>query len=414
MTIRIPMLRVLLLTAAFVGAGCSDLFDVENPGSLTVDDLEDPELLGALAISGEAEVCDSWDNMVDDNGNQADDATFIGSFTYNELHMWGHMEGFNSVQNLNYNAMASARWIAEEVVVRLEAASASSEQVANARYWGAFARVALADHFQEVPIDLGPPQAPDVILEGALALFAQVASSSSNTTLRAGALATRARVNRSLYFERGQDISFFASAMNDAQQALAIDNSFSLNCRYAQPGSTNNIAGYHRSIVNDVIDPRIAVLVDPVTGVRDDVRIPIGPAEALAPPPHTGNVHRFFKYPTLSSPLPVSRWQEARLILAEGHLLNGDLVEAVNEINLVRAAVPLAAFQGTTAPEIDVQLKYERQVEFILEGRRLQDHRYYNIIPWQWDDLKKQAGTNRRWPVSTEEIAANPNYQSPG
>ncbi|MBI4521566.1 MAG: hypothetical protein HY701_12070, partial [Gemmatimonadetes bacterium] len=42
---------------------------------------------------------------------------------------------------------------------------------------------------------------------------------------------------------------------------------------------------------------------------------------------------------------------------------------------------------------------------------RLQDHRYYNIIPWQWDEINKQRGTNRRWPVSAEEIAANPYYR---
>ena len=404
---RIRMVSVLLFTA-FVAAGCGDLFDVQNPGSLTTDQLDEPDLVNALANTPEAEVCDAWDSMVAANALQSDDITFIGSFTFTELHMWGHMQGYNATQNSVFNSMATARWIAEDVTDRLKANNPSHALIQNGVYWGAFARVALADHFNSVPFDGGAAQTPAAVLEGTLALFDEVVAGSPDVNLRAAALGSKARVLRSLYFERGMQGADFTAAMAAAEAALAMKSDFSFVCHYAAPGSQNSLNTYHRNILNVVLDPRNIAILDPVGGLRDP-RIDIGPAEVAAPPPHTGQVHRFFKYPGLDADLPASRWAEARLILAEGNLLAGNLPEAVSQINLVRAAAGLPAFASTDAAAIDTQLKYERRLEFIVEGRRLQDHRYYGNVPWQWDDVTRAMGTDRRWPLSAEEIAGNEN-----
>lgn len=412
---RVTRVSVALLLAALAGSGCGDLFDVENPGSLTTSELDDADLTTALLNTPEGQVCAAWGSTTAANALQADDVTFVGSYTFTELHMWGWMEGYNSTQNSVWNSLASSRWTAEDVTGRLEKRlpnPTANVDIARGVFWGAFARVALADHFKEVPFDRGVPQAPDKVLEETLARFdraAQIAQAAGDKSLQAAALATKARVYRSLYFERGKQQSFFTSAMQAADQALAVKADFSYSCRYAQPGSQNTLAQYWTSITGSVLDPKTAELKDPVSGVHEP-RIPIGPSEVKAPAPHTGFIYRFYKYPLRDSPLPVSRWAEARLILAEGNLLNGNLAEAVRQINLVRAAAKLPAFASTNAAAIRDQLLYERRAEFVAEGRRLQDHRYYNIIPWQWDEINKQKGTNRRWPVSAEEIASNPNY----
>ncbi len=408
--------HILGLTAlSFVAAGCGDLFSVDNPGSLTLADLDDPDLIPALAATPEGVVCDAWDGMVAANALQSDDVTFISSFTFTELHMWGHMEGFNTTQSEAWNSLSSARWTAEEAVRRLREASPGNAAIVHGLYWGAFARIGLADHFKEIPFDGGAPMAPDVVLEQTLSTLDQVAQQASDPDLRAAALATKARVHRSLHFERGRDMSQMTSAMQAAEAALAVKPDFRFSCRYQAPGSLNGLNTYHQSITGVIIDPRNVAIEDPVSGMVDPrVGTRVGPPELAAPPPHTGNVHRFFKYPGLDADLPVSRWQEARLILAEGHLLSGDHREAVDQINMVRAEWDLPPFSGMSADEVREQIVYERRLEFMVEGRRLQDHRYYDIKPWQWDEVTKQLGTNRRWPVSSEEIAGNRHYQGSG
>lgn len=410
---RMHILRWGMLSLAVLAtAACGDLFTVDNPGSLTVDDLEDPNLIPALAATPEGVICDAWDGTVAANALQSDDVTFISSFTFTELHMWGHMEGFNTTQNAVWNSLSSARWIAAEAISRLQEASPSDTSIVRGIYWEAFARIGMADHFKEVPFNGEAPLAPDVVLEQTLSTLDQVAQA-GNPDLRAAALATKARVHRSLYFERGREMGQMASAMQAAEAALAVKPDFYFACRYQQPGSLNSLSTYHQSITGVIIDPRNVAIKDPVSGEVDPrVGTRVGEPELAAPPPHTGDVHRYFKYKGLDADLPASRWQEARLILAEAQLLSGNLQEAVDQINLVRADWELPEFSSMDADEIQEQIIYERRLEFMVEGRRLQDHRYYDIKPWQWDEVTKQLGTNRRWPVSSEEIAGNSHYQS--
>ena len=99
------------------------------------------------------------------------------------------------------------------------------------------------------------------------------------------------------------------------------------------------------------------------------------------------------------------------MVAAEAHLVAGNLSEAVGQINLVRADAGLPAFSSTDVDAIYDQLKYERLVEFWLEGRRWQDHRYYGSIPREWELLQVVKGVNRRWPVSAEERDRNENYR---
>jgi hypothetical protein len=405
----------ILVVAAVVSTACGELFDVENPGNLTKEDLENMTLLPALANTSEGRVCDVYDNLSSANDLQGDGFTFIGSFTFTELFMWGHMEGYNSQYNGLYNDLGSARWVSDDMIRRLKDAvpnPTANRDVARALFWNAIARIALADHFKEVPFDGGAPIKPDVVLEQVLTRLdeaATVAQAANDVGLRAAAIATKARVYRSLYFERNKQLSFFTSAVAAADQALQLQPTLNYVCRYGQPGSENTMANLWVALTGTVLDPRYAVLADPVSGVKDP-RIPVGPAEFRAPEPHRGNVHKFYKYPLRDSPLPVARWAEARLILAEGYLLQNNLPAAVTQINMVRTAARLPAFASTDATRIYEQIRYERQAEFVGEGRRLQDHRYYNIIPWQWEEINKQRGTNRRWPVSQEEIAGNKNY----
>jgi hypothetical protein len=151
---------------------------------------------------------------------------------------------------------------------------------------------------------------------------------------------------------------------------------------------------------------------DPVTG-EVDPRIIFNP-EPETPGPRGETRYRQMKYPALTSPLPASRAAEAELIVAEARLLEDDLPEAVTYINLVRARSGLDPFASADADEIRDQLLYERDTELWLEGRRWEDHRYYDIIPLAWIQRNIDLGTKDRWPISVQERFNNPNIAGGG
>ncbi len=88
------------------------------------------------------------------------------------------------------------------------------------------------------------------------------------------------------------------------------------------------------------------------------------------------------KYPVATTSMPIARYAEAQLIIAEARLATGDLTGAAAAINVVRAARPsLPAYSaaGRTAAEVRTDLIEERRRELFLEGHRLGDIRRYGI-----------------------------------
>lgn len=415
----------LLLLGSFLGAGCGDLFEVDNPTNLDVSDLDSDGLLGALANTPEGAFSLAYDDLILSAGGLSDETTNIYRGQGGDYSIERGFMTQSARNDGDYDAMAQARWVIDEMIRKLEKKLTNPNtdlRMARAVYWAGLARVALADHYQEVPIDGGRPEKPDVMLEKSLAFFdraAQIASAGGDANLRAAALGSKARIYRSLYFERGiemrkaPDPTYFASARQAAEQALAVKPDFRLDVHYQEPGSANAFYQLYAQLTSNVMDPTMGELKDPVSGQLEP-RVKHGPRAFPVPEPLKGWVYAQMKYTSRSDDIPVSRWQEVRLVLAEAHLLAGNLPEAVNQINVVRAAARLPAFQSNNAAAIYTQLKYERKVEFWLEGRRWQDHRYYEIFPHEWVPAAIALGIHRRWPVSVQEEQTNPFYRVGG
>jgi hypothetical protein len=418
-----------LVFTAFVGSACSDLFDVENPTDLGAEDLDDENLTEALGNSAQGRLSQGYSDMMVGAATASDEAFFISSYTYTRELQAGVMTGFNQDYDQFYDNMAASRWVADEMIGRLQGIVASPDSdiaLANSHFWAGYARVLLADFFEDVPIDGSPPLSPAAALEQAILSLdraAQIAAAAGDMNLRGAALGSKARALRGLYFERGMQGSDFAAALQAAEQALAAAPDYWLDIGYQMPGSENIVyVELGAGIVENFIDPRYANLIDPVGGGVDprikhtvdffnisDQRLDtcrtLFAAGDLCPG------YTQLKYPDRSADIPVSRWQEARLIAAEAHLVAGNLPGAVEQINFARAGAGLPAFSSSDADEILAQLKYERIAEFWLEGRRLQDMRYYGQIPPDWGDPQKLAGSNRRWPVSVQEQNTNEFYR---
>jgi hypothetical protein len=115
-------------------------------------------------------------------------------------------------------------------------------------------------------------------------------------------------------------------------------------------------------------------------------------------------------YTGRESPIPIARWEEAQLIVAEA--AGGQT--AVNIINNLRSRRGLPAnYAGGTAAEIRAQVIAERQRELFLDGHRLGDVARYNLplFPAVGVVYPKGGvyGDQRCFPLPAVEINANPN-----
>jgi starch-binding outer membrane protein, SusD/RagB family len=88
------------------------------------------------------------------------------------------------------------------------------------------------------------------------------------------------------------------------------------------------------------------------------------------------------KYSAFTSPMPLAKYAEAQLILAEARVAAGDLAGAATAINAARntrAGMPAYSATGQTAAQVQAQIIEERRRELYLEGHRIGDIRRYNI-----------------------------------
>ncbi|MEX2531997.1 MAG: RagB/SusD family nutrient uptake outer membrane protein [Gemmatimonadota bacterium] len=407
----------------FSVAACGDIFEVENPTNILDEELDDAGLATALGNTPEAAVASPFGESVAWSATTSDEGYVAGSGSFRIQLEEGFFSSENDLSAPIYDNLASARWIADDALRRLMDLvdnPNSDIRVARAHFWGGVARITLADHFEDVVYDGNPPIEPREAIEDAVAKFeeaSQIAQSAGDAALAAAAMGAVARGYRSLYFEEmhhgaGENPSLFQQAATAAEQALSMDSNFIEYANYALPGSQNPVwnhlgAGPGSRYIR--LDPKFGNLEDPVSGERDP-RIIHG--ESRGPSARTGEpVFILEKYLSSGSDIPVSRADEARLIIAEYELMFGDQQKAVEMINAVRAGVNLPAFSSTDEQEITEQLRYERFAEFWFEGRHWQDMRYYEVIPQRWADANKSLGVHRRWPVSVTERDNNPAYR---
>ena len=124
-------------------------------------------------------------------------------------------------------------------------------------------------------------------------------------------------------------------------------------------------ASFRGLTVNGAPDPRVAVTNTGKSGTA--------PSSPIFTPD---------KYPALTTVMPIARYAEAQLIVAEAKAAANDLTGSVAAINAARAThTGLPAFDGTgqTAATLKTQIIEERRRELFLEGYRLGDLRRYNL-----------------------------------
>ncbi|HUQ80581.1 MAG TPA: RagB/SusD family nutrient uptake outer membrane protein [Gemmatimonadaceae bacterium] len=403
----------LVVTAGLVAALSACELEVENPGPIQADALDDAKALTAVVNGAGRDLAEAlnW-------------TAYTGAAVARELHPAGSTAAFGiSVRqqagkladddgNDWWNQAQRARWTAEDAVDRVKrilgTASSNSATLAQALVWAGYANRHLGENFCDGVINGGALQPYTVYLERAEANFTEaitVATAANNANLVSAATAGRASVR----LLRNN----LAGAATDAG---AVANAFA----YRMPYFTTDLDQYNRVYWSSANQPYRAHTVWNTfyEGYRKSTRDPRVPfdssANQLLGDAAVGNLGRvrwYFqtKYPAQASPINLATGWEMRLIEAEAKLVANDIPGALTAMNLHRVSLGLAPWTAANATEAWTALKRERGIELWLESRRLGDFRRWAALsrPGTSDDM---TGRDLCFATPLSEKETNPNF----
>jgi starch-binding outer membrane protein, SusD/RagB family len=377
--------------AAAAAVACTDVTALkqENPGTLSASTLYVPanaQLLvnGVIAdfdcafaryVVGSGLLVDELSNAIGGTANYDYDARRLQT---NQTYGTGACA--SNQQPPIYTTLSVARASADTVLARLrgwtdaELPAAVNRQrlIAQAGAYAGYSLVLLGESMCTAAINLGPELTPEQLFAEARIRFdsAIVAATAANdqTTLNL-ALLGRARTLLNLKQP--------AAAAVDAAR---IPSTFVVN----MTGEGTNVRRQNFSFISinqsnwSTVDPSFRGLTvngapDPRVAVTNTGRAGTAQGSVIWTPD---------KYATLTTAMPIARYAEAQLIVAEARVAANDLAGAATAINAARggrAALGTYSAAGQTAAQVLEQIVEERRRELFLEGHRLGDIRRYAL-----------------------------------
>jgi hypothetical protein len=400
---------VLAVSGVLMFAGCDNLLEVEAPSRVLADDLNDPSFAPLLVRSATGDFNCALTAYIMTAGEVTDETMGVHiqsaeAFDYDRRTVNSARSQYATAECGSYGAiyqpLSTAIWQADNAVKVLEALS--DAQVANrttliqtAQAYGGYGRVLLGEGFCTAAIDMSAELTSEAVFRQAEELFTKAIAGPS-APIKNMALVGRARVRLALKNTAG--------ALADAQQ---VPSGFVMNAEY----TTAQSRAYNQ--VFNRINQTQAVSVEPA--FRNLTFM--GVADSRVRTTNTGNlggdgknvVWNQLKYTTFGSPIPIARYAEARLIIAE---ISGGQT-AVGIINDLHTAAGLPLFTSTDEAAIQAQVREERRRELWLEGHRFWDYRRLELpfSPAAGAPYEKGGfyGTTRCFPLPDIEKNNNPN-----
>jgi len=363
-----------LLAGALAGCNINDLLDVSDPSRLLADNVEVPAQADAIMNGLEADfICahgafvvvtaDLSDELEDTNAGG--DNWSLDRRRPESQNTWSNNDCTAALPS-SYVPASRARWVADNATRLLESwsdaeVSARATRIARASLLAGFSASMLGASMCSAALDEGPEMTAMQIFTEAEARFTKAltaAQGAGATDIANAARVGRARVRLYLGDEQG--------ALSDAQ---AVPGGFVMNIfpSDATPRMYNrvwaaNLFNFNFGVPEWSRGLVTGGVVDPRTASHDT-----GRDTGWAP----GTVWGQEKYEAANTPMPIARWAEAQLIIAE--VQGGQ--QAVAIINTLRDAVPLPHFASTDESEIQAMVAAERQRELWFEGFRAYDIR---------------------------------------
>jgi hypothetical protein len=398
--------RVALVVVGVSLAGCASekILDVEFPGQIPTEQIDDPGLAAVLVRSVIGDFECAYSNYMSGSAVHSDEYETANSNI--PLANWGERtisadENDYAIGTCEGNfgmnlTLHTARFQAEQVGAKLngwtdEQVSGRTSLMAQAKVYGAYAYLLLGEGFCQVAFDGGPVEPPTAALTAAETRFAEgltLAQQANNSDMLDLARVGMARAKMDL--KKWTEAEQFASQVTagytkNVGRGLESARRWNKLWRLAEQQGAYTVATAYRTMN----DPRVLVADAGRGAFNSEVRLWVTR-----------------KYTALTSPMRLASSIEANLIRAEALAQQNRVPEAMALVNTRRAAVGLSPLVAATEAEAINHIIDERRKELSFEGgHRLNDLLRYQIT-WKTGAnpfTNRNYGTTTCWPHPTRE-----------
>jgi len=416
--VSIPMhgvARRLTRTLVVVGVGalllgaCSSLLDVDNPNNVTPSALDNPAAASAL-VSGAINLnANALSSMMNAYNIISDESFQTGSRDdYRLLDTGGLDINTNEYLQASYLVAMRARWISEQTIQRVakfkaDGALADPQLLAQAYLMGAVIYDGMGNMYDDVAISDRTVSGPNLgeanmvqLYDSALKwLDAGAAIATGDNHANIIGMRARVRFDRAVWSllnppgtTPANPLVNVAQAVTDANAAIgemAGDYSFDLTVDNTNSGddASGGVGFEMNSRVEHTPDTAAFVTID-LTNKKPKTIIAKDPVTGLVDAAAVKLIGRFiFATDINHPPMPVVSKREMYLILAEAALAAGNTAGFDTNINALRALDGKAAYTGTGPTRLAL-LQWERRINLVFQGRRLNDMYRFGVKDPRW------------------------------
>lgn len=411
--LRVRTAMLWLAAALPLVTGCEDLLDVEAPSRVQADDLEDAAAAALLVRSAVGDFDCALATYITTVGMVADEFKAVNIYSaeagdYDRRAVNPARQQYAEVECGGYGGiyqpLSTAIWQADNVLEKLNGFTDAAVQerpalIQTAQAYGGYGRVLLGESFCTAAINLSAELSSTQVFEQAEQLLTE-AIAGPDPDVSNLARVGRARVRLNLEDRAG--------ALSDAQ---AVPEGFVWTANYSPADSRAYNEVYNRNNRLYGVSTEDHWRDGRHMGV-DDPRVLTVNTGDLGPN-GLDTVWVQQKYLGFDSPIPIARWEEAQLIIAE---VSGGQT-AVDIINTLHARHGIPDFNSTDSDEIRAHVIEERARELFVEGQRFWDIRRLELpfdppVGTPYPVLGGLYSDMRCFPLPNLERDNNPNIGS--
>ncbi len=394
----------LVAAIALAVSACSGMFDVEAPGRIADENLNNPDAAAGIVTGMSYDLAGAMNSSNDLIALAAGELAHGGSYNWAEV-----PRGVITDEDANtaWGSMMQARWVTEHGLERLKASLkegefANSALVARAYLLGGFANRLIGENVCQTVIDGGAPEPNTVEFDRGIEKFTKAIEIGTAAGSSANDIVTAAYAGRASLKAWTGD---WAGAVADAAK---VPTDFVYYAVLMTEGLSNTLAyETHDRYEYTVFGTEFATRPNDTRAPWQIIYLANGKVATGA----NGStpMYQQEKYDDNGSDIPLVKGTEMLALRAEAALRNSDIAGAIALLNQARAAddMPSLAVPASLTEAWEV-LRAERGAITWLENRRFWDERrwFEATGPAHFDFLKDR---DKCIPISKEEKDSNPN-----
>jgi hypothetical protein len=400
-------------TVTLALSACSTILDVQFPGRVPAEKIDDPSLATVLAKSVIGDVECAYNNYTAANAAHSDE--FETSNSNGTGAAWGergitassgdYIDGVCEGTFTSFGiqtVMHTARFQSEDIFAKLSAWTDAQvpnrkQLLAIVKTYGGYPYVFFGETYCEISFDGAPAVSRAASLAIAETRFNEaitLAQAAGDNDILNMARVGLARTKMNL--KKWAEAATVAAQVPSGYLKMA-DRGTENDRRFNKLYENFNVGGLY------VVADELRAIADPRLRVRDGGRGAFNP---------TIRLWVTDKYGSLGDPIRLASYLEARLIQAEALAQQGQVAQALAIINARRVELGLASVSASTQAAAIQAVIHERRMELAFEGgQRQNDILRYNI-PWKGaqgstktvnDYTGRPYGGTTCWPLPTTE-----------